>query len=188
MKRLIYIPLVALGLSACGSPSIEEELASANDRNEELQSILQTEEVALQKNTQRLQALEDDISKIQSVISNPDIDAYVDIVTDYSKAMQDGLSELDALLTDNADEEDLSSMDEAYEDISENLTEAIEAYRDDASNVELDDYLDRQHSAIELANEDILGALNMIGNGISASDQNLLDQGIEQLRNANEYY
>ncbi|GAB3071808.1 hypothetical protein ACFOU0_07870 [Salinicoccus sesuvii] len=188
MKRIIYVPLIALGLSACGSPSVEEELASANDRNEELQSILQTEEVTLQKNTQRLQALEDDISKIQSVISNPDIDAYVETVTDYSQAMQEGLSELDTLLADNADKEDLSSMEDAYGDISENLTEAIETYRDDVAKVELDDYLNRQHSAIELANEDILGALNTIGTGISASDRDLLDQGLDQLRDANEYY
>ncbi|MFC3418133.1 hypothetical protein ACFOLA_01260 [Salinicoccus hispanicus] len=188
MKRMIYIPLVALGLSACGDPSIEEELASANDRNEELQSILQTEEVALQKNTQRLEALEEDISKMQSVISNPDIDAYVDIVTDYSKAMKKGLSDLDALLSDNADTEDLSTMDQEFEEISESLTGAIEDYRDGSSNVELDEYLERQHSAIQLANEDILGSLDTIGNGISMSDQNLLDQGLEQLRNAHEYY
>ncbi|MCG1009032.1 hypothetical protein J4760_03075 [Salinicoccus sp. ID82-1] len=188
MKRMIYIPLVALGLSACGDPSIEEELASANDRNEELQSILQTEEVALQKNTQRLEALEEDISKMQSVISNPDIDAYVDIVTDYSDAMKQGLSDLDTLLSDNADAQDLSTMNASFEEIEKSLAEAIEAYRDGATSVELDEYLVRRHSAIQLANEDILAALDSIGNGISASDQNLLDQGLVQLRNAHEYY
>ncbi|WP_342386975.1 hypothetical protein [Salinicoccus bachuensis] len=188
MKRMIYIPLIALVLSACGDPSIEQELEQANERNEELKGILQTEEVNLQKNTQRLEALKEDISKMKSVIGNPDINSYVDIVTEYAEEMESGLSEMDKLMAGNGDSEDLADMESDFEKISSDMIEAMEAYDDSASGIELDEYLERQHSAIQLANGEIRAALDTLGNGIKASNPALYEQGLEQLRSTHEYY
>ena len=120
MKRMLYIPLAALVLSACGDPSIEQELEQANERNEELKGILQTEEVNLQKNTQRLEALKEDISKMKSVIGNPDINSYVDIVSQYADDMEQSLSEMDKLMSGDSDSEDLADMESEFEEISSN--------------------------------------------------------------------
>lgn len=188
MKRTIYIPLIALVLSACGDPSIEQELEQANERNEELKGILQTEEVNLQKNTQRLEALKDDISKMKSVIGNPDINSYVDIVMEYAEEMESGLSEMDKLMSGNGDGEELADMESDFEGISADMIEAMDAYDDSASSIELDEYLERQHSAIQLANGEIREALDTLGNGIEASNPALYEQGLEQLRSAHEYY
>lgn len=187
MKRLIYIPLTALLLGACGNPTIEQELEQANERNEELKGILQTEEVNFQKNTQRLEALKEDISKMKSVIGNPDINSYVDIVTDYAGGMERSLTDMDGLLS-NYDGEELSGLESDFEEISSELFETMEAYDESSDGIELDEYLERQHNAIQLANDDIRAALDTIANGIEASDSALYEQGIEQLRSAHEYY
>lgn len=187
MKRLIYIPLTALLLGACGNPTIEQELEQANERNEELKGILQTEEVNFQKNTQRLEALKEDISKMKSVIGNPDINSYVDIVTDYAGGMERSLTDMDGLLS-NYDGEELSGLESDFEEISSELFETMEAYDESSDGIELDEYLERQHNAIQLANGDIRAALDTIANGIEASDSALYEQGIKQLRSAHEYY
>ncbi|WP_271398050.1 hypothetical protein [Salinicoccus roseus] len=187
MKRLIYIPLTALLLGACGNPTIEQELEQANERNEELKGILQTEEVNFQKNTQRLEALKEDISKMKSVIGNPDINSYVDIVTDYAGRMERSLTDMDGLLS-NYDGEELSGLESDFEEISSELFETMEAYDESSDGIELDEYLERQHNAIQLANGDIRAALDTIANGIEASDSALYEQGVEQLRSAHEYY
>lgn len=188
MKRLLYIPLTALLLSACGDPTIEQELEQANERNEELKGILQTEEVNFQKNSQRLEALKEDISKMKSVIGNPNIDNYVDVVTDYAGGMERSLSDMDGLLSNHEDGEELSGMESDFEEISSELFETMEAYDENSAGIELDEYLVRQHNAIQLANDDIRAALDTIANGIEASDSALYEQGIEQLRSAHEYY
>ncbi|KIH71897.1 hypothetical protein [Salinicoccus roseus] len=188
MKRLLYIPLTALLLGACGNPTIEQELEQAKERNEELKGILQTEEVNFQKNTQRLDALKEDISKMKSVIGNPDIDNYVDIVTDYAGGMERSLTDMDGLLSNHDDGEELSGMESDFEEISSELFETMEAYDENSAGIELDEYLERQHNAIQLANGEIRAALDTIANGIEASDSALYEQGIEQLRSAHEYY
>lgn len=188
MKRLLYIPLTALLLGACGNPTIEQELDQAKERNEELKGILQTEEVNFQKNIQRLEALKEDISKMKSVIDNPDIDNYVDIVTDYAGGMERSLTNMDELLSNHEDGEELSGMESDFEEISSVLFETMEAYDESSDGIELDEYLERQHNAIQLANGDIRAALDTIANGIEASDSALYEQGIEQLRSAHEYY
>ncbi|MFA7743903.1 hypothetical protein [Salinicoccus roseus] len=188
MKRMLYIPLAALVLSACGDPSIEQDLEQANERNEELKGILQTEEVNLQKNTQRLEALKEDISKMKSVIGNPDINSYVDIVSQYADDMEQSLSEMDKLMSGDSDSEDLADMESEFEEISSDMIEAMESYDENASGVELDEYLERQHSAIQIANGEIRTALDTLANGIASSNPALYEQGLEQLRSAHEYY
>lgn len=188
MKRSIYILLPIIILSACGSPSAEEQLSKAEDRKEELQGVLQTEEVNLQKNTLRLEALEEDISKMQSVIGNSDIDEYVSVVGDYSGTLEKELTELSKLIQKAKEEKDLSIISKDIEEISSRITETINNYENSAGNLELNEYLKRQHSSLLLANDEIQSALQSVKNGADAGSMEAVDEGVKQFNNASEYY
>lgn len=188
MKRLTYILLPIFLLTACGGPSVEEQLAAAEDRKEELQGLLQTEEVNVQKNTLRLDALEEDISKMQSVIGNSDIDEYVSIVGEYSNTLEKELEKLDSLVKKAKSEQDLSIISKDIDEISSKITEAISSYENAVENVELNEYLKRQHSSLQLANDEIESALHTVKNGAEASSMEAVNNGIEQFNSASEYY
>ncbi|WP_020008400.1 hypothetical protein [Salinicoccus albus] len=188
MKRLIYLILPIIVLSACGGNSPKQELAEAEERNKELESMLQTEEVNLQKNQMRLEALEEDISKMQSVIGNSDIDTYVSEVSEYSSALKEEVEKLDGLVKEAKESEDLSIISEDIGDIRENIDEAMNRYQSAAEALELNDYLKREHSSLELANEEISDALDNIENGADSSTMEAVNEGTEQLKSASEYY
>lgn len=188
MKRSIYILLPILLLSACGSPSAEEQLSEAEDRKAELQGVLQTEEVNVQKNTLRLDALEEDISKMQSVIGNSDIDEYVSIVGEYSGTLEKELANLSALIQKAKEEKDLSIISEDMDGINSRIKDAMGTYESSAKGLELNDYLKRQHSSLQLANDEIESALQSVENGADAGSMEAVEEGIQQLNSASEYY
>lgn len=188
MKRLTYLILPMILLAGCGSPASEQELTEAEERNKELEAMLQTEEVNLQKNQMRLDALEEDISKMKSVIGNSDIDTYVSEVSEYSSVLTEELEKLDGLVKDAKESEDLSIINDDIEDIRTNINDAMSKYQSAVENLELNDYLKRQHSSLELANEEINNGLDSIENGADSSTMEALDEGIDQLNSAGEYY
>lgn len=188
MKRLTYILLPIVLLASCGSPSAEKQLSAAEDRKEELQGVLQTEEVDVQKNTLRLEALEEDISKMQSVIGNSDIEEYVSVVGDYSETVENELTQLSELVKKAKNEEELSVISKDIDEISSKINKAISSYEGSVEGLELNEYLKRQHSSLQLANEEIEGALQSVKNGADAGSMEAVDEGIKQFNNASEYY
>lgn len=188
MKRLIYILLPIVLLSACGSPSAEEQLSAAEEKKEELQGVLQTEEVNVQKNKLRFDALEEDISKMQSVIGNSDIDEYVSTVGDYSETLEQELADLSTLVKKAKKKEDLSIISEDIDGISTDIKEAVSSYESSVEGLKLNEYLKRQHNSLQLANDELEGALQSIENGADAGSMEAVDEGIKQFNSASEYY
>ncbi|KKK35536.1 hypothetical protein WN59_01510 [Salinicoccus sediminis] len=188
MKRSIKILLPIVMLAGCGSPSAEEQLSSAEEKKEELQGVLQTEEVNVQKNKLRLDALEEDISKMQSVIGNSDIDEYVQVVGEYSGTLEKELTGLSEAVQKAKEEDDLSVISKDIDDISSSISEAADNYEKAAEGLELNEYLKRQHSSLKLANDEIEGALQSIKNGADSESMEAVDEGLAQLNSASEYY
>lgn len=188
MRRSIKILLPIVMLAGCGSPSAEEQLSSAEEKKEELQGILQTEEVNVQKNKLRLDALEEDISKMQSIIGNSDIDEYVQVVSEYSGTLEKELTDLSETVQKAKEEDDLSVISKDIDDISSSISEAAGKYEKAAEGLELNEYLKRQHSSLKLANDEIEGALQSIKNGADSESMEAVDEGLSQLNSASEYF
>src|SRR5699024_11191117 len=188
MKRSLKILIPIVMLAGCGSPSAEEQLSSAEEKKEELQSVLQTEEVNVQKNKLRLDALEEDISKMQSVIGNSDIDEYVQIVSEYSGTLEKELTGLSEAVQKAKEEDDLSVISKDIDDISSSINEAAGNYEKAGEGLELNEYLKRQHSAQKQGNDEIEGALQSTKNRTDSGSMDAVDEGLGQLNNAREYY
>src|SRR5699024_1780458 len=188
MKRSLKILIPIVMLAGCGSPSAEEQLSSAEEKKEELQSVLQTEEVNVQKNKLRLDALEEDISKMQSVIGNSDIDEYVQIVSEYSGTLEKELTGLSEAVQKAKEEDDLSVISKDIDDISSSINEAAGSYEKAVDGLELNEDLKRQHSSLKLANDAIEGALQSIKTGADSCSMEPVEEGLGQLIKASEYY
>ncbi|MFB9859942.1 hypothetical protein ACFPFV_11095 [Salinicoccus siamensis] len=186
MKRMTSIILSVMFLSACSGNPVEQDLKEANERNEELKRLLQTEEVSLQKNSQRLENLEQEISKMKEIRGNPDISKYVQDIESYASEMESSFDELDKMIREN--EESPQNLQSNFKEVEKQISRTIEDYNDETTDVELDDYLKRRHESILLANDEILAAIDILNRGIENDDSDLFKEGLDQLKQVNEYY
>lgn len=186
MKRMVSIILSLVFLSACSGNPVEQDLKEANERNEELKRLLQTEEVSLQKNTQRLENLKQEISKMKEIRGNPDISKYVQVIETYASEMESSFDRLDEMI--KANDDSLQSIQTDFKEVEKQISRTIEDYNDDTADVELDDYLKRRHESIRLANDEILAAIDTLNRGMENDDPDLFKEGINQLKQVNEYY
>lgn len=188
MKKLTMPILALLLLSACGNNSPEDQLMQAEEHKKELESMLQTEEVKFQRNTLKLEALEDSISQHQHDGSDESVNAYVRIVEDYSAVLKEELDHLSTLVVAAKENNDLSQINDEIDTIIDNVNDAISAYDESTGNIELNESLDRKHNELQIANSELPEALESIKNSAEAGSMEALDEGLEMLNNVSEYY
>src|SRR5699024_7621370 len=136
----------------------------------------------------RLDAVEGEISKMQSVSGISDIDEYVQIGSGYSVTWAKELTGLREAVQKAKEEEDLSVSTTDIDDLSSGSKEAASMYEKAVERLQLNEYLKRQHSSLKLANDEIEGALQSIKNGADSGSMEAVDEGLGQLNNASEYY
>lgn len=67
------------------------------------------------------------------------------------------------------------------------IADTVETYDTAVSELELTEVLEREHSNVVLANEEITEAVNQITDALAAEDDELLNEAIERLQSATEY-
>lgn len=188
MKKILLISTFILILTSCGSPSPEEQLASAEEEKEELVEMLQTESVELERNKQRLKIIENEISQAETSQNDEHVQAYIEIVDEYSSSLVNELESLGVLFNAAQENEDFSEMNNDIDAIIGNINETISTYESEVSEIELNETLLRRHNSLELAHEEIPAALDEIKSGTVNDDLESIEQGISALNDISEYY
>lgn len=188
LKKITIPLLTLLILSACGNESTEEQLQEAEAHKEELESVLQTEEVTFQRNTLKLESLEDSISQIESEGDNEAVTEYVNAVETYANALQGQIDHLTEIVGQAKEEDDLDPVNDEIDSIIDNVENTIQSYDEDTSELELNESLERKHNELQLANRELPQALESIKNGASSGSMEAMDEGLDMLNDVSEYY
>ncbi|WP_415735707.1 hypothetical protein [Lacicoccus alkaliphilus] len=175
-------------LTACGSPSPEEELASAEQQREELGEMLQTESVALERNRERLEILENEISQVETSQNDEDVQAYMAIVEEYSSSLISELESLGTLIEEARQTEELSEVQDDIEIIIQDIEETIDTYEEEVIEIELNETLMRRHNSLQLAHEAFPAALAHIKNGAEDDNMDGVEEGVSALNGISEFY
>lgn len=188
MKKFTIPIITVLLLSACGRDTPEDQLMSAEEHKKELESTLQTEEVKFQRNTLKLESLEDSISQLQNDGSSESVNAYVSIVEDYAGVLKSEMDTLSLLITESKEDNDLSPVNDGIDTIINNVNQAINDYEEQIGEIDLNESLERQHNELQLANSELPEALESIKNAAAAGSMEALDESIQMLNSVSEYY
>lgn len=188
MKKLFFISIFIIILTACGSPSPEEELASAEQQREELGEMLQTESVELERNRERLEILENEISQVETSQNDENVQAYMTIVEVYSSSLVSELESLGTLIDEARETEDFSEVQDDFETIIQDIEETISTYEEAVSEIELNETLMRRHNSLQLAHEEFPAALGVIRSGAEENDLNSIEEGASALNGISEFY
>lgn len=185
MKLKLSTLLIILLCAGCSSATPEEMFVEQVDYKTELDSLLQTEQVRNQQLTLHLENLDTQIINFERDRDNPNVESYVTIVENYAADMSTGLSELNAFITQYRNDEQLNVGD--ITDTRDDIVQIAETYESEVSELELTEVLEREHSNIILANEEISAAVIQIADALAAADDTLLDESVERLHQATEY-
>lgn len=188
MKNLIFLFTFILMLGSCGSPSAEEELSSAEAEKEELEELLQTETVKLERNSIKLETLENEISQAETSQNDDNVQLYIDIVDDYTTSLVNEFEALNTLINEDKNADDYSSLNENIDSIIQNIDETIGTYDAEVSNLELNETLMRRHNSLEVAHADMSGALEQIKTGAENNNSETIKEGITALNSISEFY
>ncbi|MCD2136906.1 hypothetical protein [Salinicoccus halitifaciens] len=188
MKKLLFISTFIFILTSCGGPSPEEELASAEQQKEELVEVLQTETVELERNKQRLEIIENEISQAETSQSDENVQAYITVIEDYSASLTEELEALGSVIEEIRQEGDVDEADDDIESIIRNIEDTISTYESEVSDIELNETLMRRHNSIQLAHEEIPQALEAIRNGAEDNNLSIIEEGISALNDVSEFY
>lgn len=185
MKKLLLISTFIFILTSCGRPSPEEELASAEQKKEELVELLQTESVALERNKQRLEIIENEISQAETSQGDENIQAYITVIDEYSASLVDELEALGTVIEKIRQE---GEVDGDIDSIIRNIEDTISTYESEVSEIELNETLMRRHNSIQLAHEEFPQALEIIRNGAEENNLATMEEGISALNDISEFY
>lgn len=188
MKKLLFLSIFIFILTSCGSPSPEEELASAEQKKEELVELLQTETVALERNKQRLEIIENEISQAETSQGDENIQAYITVIEEYSASLIDELEALGTAVEAVRQEGGAGDVDGDIDAIIRNIEDTISTYESEVSEIELNDTLMRRHNSIQLAHEEFPRALEVIRNGAEENNLDTMEEGISALNDISEFY
>lgn len=185
MKLRLATTLLVLLIAGCSSSSPEEKLSQQEEYKSELEGLLQTEQVRNQQLTLHLENLETQIANFERDRDNPNVELYVNIVTDYATDITEDLNELNEHIIKYRNDEQLNTGEIVK--TRDSALDTIEAYDSAVGDIELTEVLEREHSNVVLANEEITEAVGQIADALASEDDTLLNESIERLQQATEY-
>lgn len=185
MKLKLSATLLVLLAAGCSGSSPEETLIEQEEYKSELEGLLQTEQVRNKQLTLHLDNLETQIVNFERDRDNPNVEKYVDIVTAYADGITKNLNTLNEHIAayrsgDQVNTGEVVKTRDAVKD-------TVETYESAVGELELTEVLEREHSNVVLANEEITEAVNQIADALAADDETLLNEAIDRLQSATEY-
>ncbi|WP_462420745.1 hypothetical protein [Salinicoccus sp. Marseille-QA3877] len=188
MKNLIFLFTFSFILASCGSPSAEEQLSSAEAEKEELEELLQTETVKLERNSMKLETLENEISQAETSQNDENVQLYIDTIDEYTKSLVTELESLNQMINEDYSSDNYNNLNENIDTIIENIDDIISTYETEVNNLELNETLMRRHNSLEVAHADMTGALEQIKTGAANNDNKTVQDGITALNSISEFY
>lgn len=185
MKLKLSAMILILLAAGCSNSSPEETLTKQEEYKSELEGLLQTEQVRNQQLTLHLENLETQIVNFERDRDNPNVEKYVDIVTVYAGSITESLNDMNEHIAAYRGNEELNTGDVVK--TRDAIADTVETYDTAVSELELTEVLEREHSNVVLANEEITEAVNQITDALAAEDDELLNEAIERLQSATEY-
>lgn len=188
MKKLTFLFTIIFILASCGGPSAEDELSSREAEKEELEELLQTETVKLERNSIKLETLENEISQAKTSQNDDNVELYIDLVDEYTSSLVDELESLNQLIKEDNDSDNYNNLNENIDGIIQNIDEIISTYETGTGNLELNETLLRRHNSLEVAHADMTEALEQIKTGAANNDAQTVQDGTTALNNISEFY
>ena len=185
MKLKLSAMMLVLLAAGCAGSTPEETLIEQEEYKSELEGLLQTEQVRNQQLNLHLENLETQIVNFERDRDNPNVEQYVDIVTAYAGDLTDNLNKLNEYIAAYRNGEQINAGEVVK--TRDDITGAVETYETAVGELELTDVLEREHSNVVLANEEITEAVNQIADALAADDDALLNEAIDRLQSATEY-
>lgn len=185
MKLKLSAMILVLLAAGCSESSPEESLAEREEYKSELEGLLQTEQVRNQQLTLHLENLETQIVNFERDRDNPNVEKYVEIVTAYAGGITDNLNKMNEHITAYRNGDQVNSGEVVK--TRDAITDTVETYETAVGELELTEVLEREHSNVVLANEEITEAVNQIADALAADDDALLNEAIDRLQSATEY-
>lgn len=188
MKNLIFLFTFIFILASCGSPSVEEQLSTAEAEKEELEELLQTETVKLERNSIKLETLENEISQAETSQNDDNVQLYIDTIGEYTSSLVTELEALNKLIQKDNGTDNYNNLNENIDSIIQNIDETISTYETEVANLELNETLMRRHNSMEVAHADMSSALEQIKTGAANNDTETVKEGITALNSISEFY
>lgn len=185
MKLKLSAMILILLAAGCSNSSPEESLIEQEEYKSELEGLMQTEQVRNQQLTLHLENLDTQIVNFERDRDNPNVEKYVEIVSTYATGITENLSKMNGHIAAYRGNEQLNTGDIVK--TRDAVTDTVDTYKAAVSELELTDVLEREHSNVVLANEEITEAVNQIADALAAEDDALLNEAIERLQSATEY-
>ena len=185
MKIKLSAMILILLAAGCSNSSPEESLIEQEEYKSELEGLLQTEQVRNQQLTLHLENLETQIVNFERDRDNPNVEKYVEIVSAYATGITENLSKMNEYIAAYRANEQLNTGDIVK--TRDAVIDTVDTYDTAVSELELTDVLEREHSNVVLANEEVTEAVSQIADALAAEDDTLLNEAIERLQSATEY-
>lgn len=185
MKLRLSATILILLAAGCSNSSPEETLIEQEEYKSELEGLLQTEQVRNQQLSLHLENLDTQIVNFERDRDNPNVEKYVETVTEYAGGITENLNKMNEHITAYRNGEQLNTGDVVK--TRDAVADTVEKYEAAVGELELTDVLEREHSNVVLANEEITEAVNQIADALAAEDDELLNEAIERLQSATEY-
>lgn len=185
MKLKLSAMILILLAAGCSNSSPEESLTRQEEYKSELEGLLQTEQVRNQQLTLHLENLDTQIVNFERDRDNPNVEKYVEIVTAYASGITENLNKMNEHIAAYRANDELNTGDIVK--TRDAVADTVDTYDTAVSELELTDVLEREHSNIVLANEEITEAVKQIADALAAEDDAVLNEAIERLQSATEY-
>ena len=185
MKLRLSATILILLAAGCSNSSPEETLIEQEEYKSELEGLLQTEQVRNQQLALHLENLDTQIVNFERDRDNPNVEKYVETVMEYAGGITENLNKMNEHITAYRNGEQLNTGDVVK--TRDAVADTVEKYEAAVGELELTDVLEREHSNVVLANEEITEAVNQIADALAAEDDELLNEAIERLQSATEY-
>lgn len=185
MKLRLSATILILLAAGCSNSSPEETLIEQEEYKSELEGLLQTEQVRNQQLALHLENLDTQIVNFERDRDNPNVEKYVETVTEYAGGITENLNKMNEHITAYRNGEQLNTGDVVK--TRDAVADTVQKYEAAVGELELTDVLEREHSNVVLANEEITEAVNQIADALAAEDDELLNEAIERLQSATEY-
>ena len=185
MKLKLSAMILVLLAAGCSQSSPEDALIEQEEYKSELEGLLQTEQVRNQQLTLHLDNLETQIVNFERDRDNPNVELYVDTVTVYASGITENLNKMNEHIAAYRNGDQVNSGEVVK--TRDAVNDTVETYETAVGELELTEVLEREHSNVVLANEEITEAVNQIADALAAEDDALLNEAIERLQSATEY-
>ena len=185
MKLKLSAMILVLLAAGCSQSSPEGALIEQEEYKSELEGLLQTEQVRNQQLTLHLDNLETQIVNFERDRDNPNVELYVDTVTVYASGITENLNKMNEHIAAYRNGDQVNSGEVVK--TRDAVNDTVETYETAVGELELTEVLEREHSNVVLANEEITEAVNQIADALAADDDELLNEAIDRLQSATEY-